>query len=123
MSQFNDSKVVVSATAGLTVLLNIFIPVTEGFSQETISIISPIFAGITIFLCDWTIAMLGFQSAQAMRIRKSVQEQIESLHKHIRRNKESGLSTDELEAALQKAILAQARQEEALRKDLSKPEN
>ena len=119
MSQSNGSKIVVSATAGLTVLLNLFIPVSQNLSQDTISIASPIFAGVVIFIGDWIIAKLGWQSSQAMRIRNSVQDQIDQLHGHIERHKQSGLATDELEKALQKAILAQAKQEEAIRKGLS----
>lgn len=119
MSPSNGSKIVVSATAGLAVFLNLFIPVSESLSKDTISIISPLIAGTVIFILDWISAKLGWQSAEAMRIRNSVQNQIDSLHEHIARNKKAGLATEELEKALQKAILAQAKQEEAIRKGLS----
>ena len=122
MSQSHGSKGVVSATAGLAVLLNLFIPVlTESLTQETIAIASPILAGITIFIGDWTIAKIGFQPAQAMRIRNSVQDQIDTLHKNIKRHQDSNLPTNKLEEELENAVIAQSQQEQALRKDLLKP--
>lgn len=118
MSQSNGSKLVVSATAGLAIILNVLIPESESLSKDTIPIISPIIAGGVVFFADWLFARLNFQSSRAMRIRNSVQTEIAMLQGSIENCKKNGLATDELEKALQKAMLAQARQEEAFRKGL-----
>lgn len=119
MSRSSKSQgVLLSATAGFTIMLNLVLPSYVNADQETIAIISPLISGASLFVLDWIIAWFGIESAREMRVKKAIQKRIDSLHKNIDRHKEVGLCTKELESELSKAVVAQSKQDDAFRKDL-----
>lgn len=110
-----------SITAGGTIFLTLFLPdLFSNASQEQISIVSPLLSAVAVFIGDWLIARCGVESARVMRVKKSVQCQIDTLHNNIERHQSNNLPTDDLEVELKRAVIAQSKQEEAFRKGLSK---
>lgn len=108
---------IISATAGLTVLLTLFMPSLFNIELNVVSIISPILAAVVVIIGDWLIAHFGIESARYKRIDSNSQKRIDDLRKNIKEHTESGIDTSVLEAELHKAIISQSKLQEAFNKD------
>ena len=109
---------IISATAGLTILLTVSLPNLFSIELSTTSVISPIIAAVVISIGDWLIAFFGMDSARCKRIAKNTQDRIDKLRKNIDENTKGGLDNSELNKELFKAIITQSKETEAFNKEL-----